>query len=44
MPDDKCNRCGDWTQDAADAYDGKYEDGDDLPVCECETGDADDDE
>lgn len=41
MPDDKCDRCGDWTPEAAAEYGGKFEDGDDLPVCECDEDEDD---
>ena len=33
--DDKCARCGEWTKDAYDRYDGLYNDGTEMDFCQC---------
>lgn len=33
--DDKCACCGEWTTAAYDRYDGLYNDGTEMELCEC---------
>ena len=36
-PDDKCPKCGEWTEEAFRGYHGHYNDGSPMgAVCECE--------